>query len=359
MKTLGVMSGTSADGIDLVLIDDEPLTLLASEFVPFASALKSRILSVIQDKAITASHMAGLDADLGQAYSDAINQFIKKHNLVKDSIEAIGLHGQTVAHLPEYDVPNSWQLGHPAWVAGQTGIPVIADFRRTDMVYGGQGAPLAPALHQALFKKQGQNIGVLNLGGIANLSLINQKLIGFDVGPANCLLDEWCYQHTGQDYDNLGHWAQTGQVNNELLAHLLTDPYFQQQPPKSTGREYFNQNWLASYLSDFKILPADVQRTLVALVVKSVERAISDYQKNLNQLIVVGGGVHNQLLMESMQNTLPCPVVRSNDVGMAADDIEAMLMAWLAARHCRGQATDLRSVTGCQKAHIYGVYYGT
>ncbi len=357
MKTIGIMSGTSADGIDLVLIEDKPLRLLASDFFRFDQKLKSRILAVIQNKALTACDMARLDADIGQAYCDAINQFIEKNQLDKKSIAAIGLHGQTIAHLPDYKTPNSLQLGHPAWVAAQTGLPVISDFRRTDMAYGGQGAPLAPALHETLFKQSGKTIGVLNLGGIANLTLINAQLLGFDVGPANCLLDEWCAIHTGQDYDKDGQWGQTGQVDQALLKKFLSDPYFKQKPPKSTGREYFNQDWLASYLTDHKITAADVQRTLVELVVQSVKQAVSNSQENLHQLIVVGGGVHNQLLMSCLRACIDCQVLSSEQHDISPDDIEALLMAWLAARYCNGEKTDLRSVTGCQKAHIYGVRY--
>jgi anhydro-N-acetylmuramic acid kinase len=349
------MSGTSVDGIDLALIEDEPLTLLASDYVPFKKHLKSRLLAVIQNKPITAMEMARLDADLGQSYRDAVTLFIDKYQV--NDIKAIGLHGQTVAHLPQCSPTNSWQIGHPSWVAVKTGIPVISDFRRTDMAYDGQGAPLAPALHEALFKRPNKTIGVLNLGGIANLTLINQTLIGFDVGPANCLLDEWCYAHTGQPYDNNGEWAQTGTVNRPLLETLLQDTYFKQQPPKSTGREYFNQHWLMHYLESIKISPVDVQRTLVDLVAATVNQAVINSQQILDQLIVVGGGVYNQLLMASLEKTIACQVVSSEHYDISPDDIEAMLMAWLAARHYRGQKTDLQSVTGCRKAHIYGICY--
>ncbi|MCX7543916.1 anhydro-N-acetylmuramic acid kinase [Marinicella gelatinilytica] len=352
------MSGTSADGIDLALIEDKPLTLLSSDYIPFKKDLQSRVLAVIQGEALSACDMARLDADLGQAYSDAINHFVEKHQLDRTIIQAIGLHGQTVAHLPDGSVNNSIQLGHPALVASQTNIPVISDFRRTDMVYGGQGAPLAPALHQALFKQSNQNIGVLNLGGIANLTLIGEQLIGFDVGPANCLLDEWCQLHTGHAYDYEGQWAKTGQVNTNLLHAFLQDPYFLKQPPKSTGREYFNQRWLNAYIRAMKVLPEDVQRTLLILVAESVKQAITDSQISLDQLIVVGGGSHNVLLMVTLQEKLDCTVMTSEALSISPDDIEAMLMAWLAARHCRGQKTNLKTVTGCQKPHIYGIRYG-
>ncbi|GAA4808579.1 anhydro-N-acetylmuramic acid kinase [Marinicella pacifica] len=358
MKTLGVMSGTSADGIDIVLIEDEPLTLLARGYFAFDKALKSRVLAAIQNKPLTASEMAGLDADLGEAYSAAINHFITHNQIDKSSLRAIGLHGQTVAHLPDNAVPNSWQLGHPAWVAAQTGLPVICDFRRTDISHGGQGAPLAPALHEALFKQTGRTIGVLNLGGIANLTLINDNLMGFDVGPANCLLDEWCHQYTGKAYDDKGQWGQAGQVRQPLLEAMLSDPYFRKPAPKSTGREYFNQRWLRAFLTDNPIQPVDVQRTLIELVVQSVLRAVNNCQPSPDLLMVAGGGVHNHFLMACLQQGLKCPVFSTEKQGIGADDIEAMLMAWLAARHCRGLKTDLRSVTGCQKAHVYGIYYG-
>lgn len=351
------MSGTSVDGIDVALIDDDPLRLLASDYMAFDPSLRSKLLALIQNKALTAMEMARLDADLGQAYSHAILAFMDKHQLSPRSIQAIGLHGQTIAHLPDNTPSNSWQLGHPAWVAAQTGIAVISDFRRTDMAHGGQGAPLAPALHEALFKKQGQSIAVLNLGGIANLTIINQQLIGFDVGPANCLLDEWCYLHTGNDYDHNGEWAKSGQLSSQLLTAMLADPYFQQAPPKSTGREYFNQQWLNKQRRDLSLSAADVQATLAALVVASVDQALSHSKPAPEQLIVVGGGVHNRLLMECLKKTLDCQVISSVEKGLSPDDIEAMLMAWLAARHCRGQKTDLQSVTGCRQAHVYGIRY--
>ena len=349
------MSGTSVDGIDLALIDDEPLSLLASDFVPFQPSLRTRLLDVIQGGRLSAMDLARLDADLAQAYCQAISTFLNHHPNHK--VKAIGLHGQTVAHLPQHTPANSWQIGHPAWVAAQTGIPVISDFRRMDMALGGQGAPLAPALHQALFKQTNKTIGVLNLGGIANLTLINEQLIGFDVGPANCLLDEWCHRHTGQGYDDNGDWAQSGQVHEALLQSLLSDDYFHQPSPKSTGREYFNQSWLKKHLESFSLSAADVQRTLVALVAVSVQQALNHHAGVPDQLIVVGGGVHNTLIMRCLQQSLDCPVVSSHHYGIPPDDIEAMLMAWLAARHMRGERTDLCAVTGCRSAHIYGIRF--
>lgn len=355
MNTLGLMSGTSADGIDIVLLNDDPLELLAFDFYPFKADLKKRILAAIQGQALNALAWAELDAALGAAYSDAVKYFLKKQKIPKETIAAIGLHGQTVAHIPQSKPANTIQLGHPAWLAAQTGIPVIADFRSMDMAYGGQGAPLAPGLHRYLFKTQ---TAVLNLGGIANLTILNNdRVVGFDLGPANCLMDEWIHIHKNFDYDENGQWAATGTINKILLKKMLSEPYFQQDIPKSTGRELFNQTWLASCLDNKILAPEDVQRTLLELVVQTVKHALDLYGQESQHLIIVGGGVHNDYLLQCLNDTLLCKVQSSADYGINPDYVEAMLMAWLAARHVQQKKTDMRAITGCKVPLIYGISF--
>lgn len=349
------MSGTSADGIDIVLLNDEPLELLAQDFYPFKSDLKNRVLAAIQGEPLNALAWSDLDAALGAVYSEAVKRFLKQHNIPKETIAAIGLHGQTVAHNPQSSPAHTIQLGYPAWLAAQTGIRVIADFRSMDMAYGGQGAPLAPALHRYLFDAQ---TAVLNLGGIANLSILeNNRVVGFDVGPANCLMDEWIHIHKNYDYDENGRWAATGTIHKALLKTMLNEPYFQQKIPKSTGRELFNQSWLTSCLVKHKLAPEDVQRTLLELLVQTVKQALALHGQKSRQLIVVGGGVHNDFLLQCLNDALPCEVKSSAVYGINPDYVEAMLMAWLAVRHVQQKKTDMRSITGCQVPLIYGISF--
>jgi len=355
VKTLGLMSGTSADGIDIVLLNDEPLELLAQSFYPFKENLKKMVLEAIQGIPITALAWAELDAALGAAYSEAVEHFLSHKNIDKNTIAAIGLHGQTVAHNPQFTPANTFQLGHPSWLAAESGVPVIADFRSMDMAYGGQGAPLAPALHRQIFKPK---TAVLNLGGIANLTIINNdQVVGFDVGPANCLMDEWIHRHKGKDFDEHGGWAATGKVNQSLLDAMLSEPYFQQTIPKSTGRELFNQSWLEGFLVNQNLAPEDVQRTLLELLIQTVKQDFDLHGQNTQQLIVVGGGVHNHFLLQCLSDAISCNVQSSADYGINPDYVEAMLMAWLAARHVQQKKTDMRLITGCRVPLIYGICY--
>lgn len=357
MKYLGVMTGTSCDGIDVACLEASggEYNTLAAAFFQYPEALRQRLLGVIAGQPQTAAQFNQLDAELGQAYGEAVQSFLKQHNWSHHDIQCMGLHGQTIDHQPTL---NTWQIGSAQHVATITGIDVVADFRTQDVTLGGQGAPLAPAIHQALFADDRCRV-VLNLGGIANITVLRGgALLGFDTGPANCLMDAWADEHLGECCDLGGQWAAQGTVNGGLLERLLADPYFALEPPKSTGREYFNTAWLAAHLDAVQAIAAvDVQATLAALTVQTVVYAIKAQVPEASQVVVCGGGVHNDHLMNALQNNLDAPVVSSAALGFDPDAMEALLMAWLACAHDRGEVTDLRAVTGTQKALVYGVRF--
>ncbi len=357
MKYIGVMSGTSCDGIDVACLEvsDNGFTALATSAFPYAESLRQRLLDVISKQPKTAAFFNQLDADLGQAYGEAVTSMMQQQGWSSEDIQCIGLHGQTIDHQPN---TNTWQIGSPQHVAAITGIDVIADFRTQDVVMGGQGAPLAPAFHQALFATDSCRV-VLNLGGIANITVIQGgDLLGFDTGPANCLMDAWAGEHLGELCDRGGQWAAQGKVLDALLQRMLQDPYFSQQPPKSTGRELFNSTWLAQQISQEPPSSAvDVQATLAALTCHSVVDAIQKHVPGVEEVLVCGGGVHNLHLMNLLQKTLDVPVTSTAEFGVDPDAIEALLMAWLACAHDQGVITDLRSVTGTQIPHRYGIRY--
>ncbi len=367
MQYVGVMSGTSCDGIDVALVDfDQPgtasMVVVASEFFPYPESIKAALADVMAGVALPIASIADLDAKLGHLYSQAINDLIRKNQLDKHHIQAIGLHGQTVFHQPPENklalMANTLQIGSAAIVAAETGITTVANFRQMDVASGGQGAPLAPVLHRRLFAQQGEAVAVLNLGGIANITVIDGNItIGFDTGPANCLMDEWIKQHKGQAYDANGQWASQGNVHKALLKNMLAEPYFSAKYPKSTGRELFNAEWLASHLAPFKIAAVDVQRTLLQLTVETVLRGCNQVDSDLNRLIVCGGGASNDLMMQLFSQSLPIPVSSSAEFGVDPDYVEAVLMAWLAKQNIEHKRLDLADITNAQEDLIYGVQY--
>ncbi len=349
------MSGTSCDGIDaaLVNIDDSGIECLATYHEVYPNKLKTILLSVIAGKAASARLFSNLDCQLATCYAQVVKSILSQANVRPEQVQAIGLHGQTIDHNPPV---NTWQLGSAAHVAALTGIDVIADFRSLDVAYGGQGAPLAPALHKEVFY-QGKPLAVLNLGGIANLSYITeQRVIGFDTGPANCLMDLWANKHLQIDYDQSGLWAAKGVVCDDLLQALLSEPYFSNRPPKSTGRELFHLKWLEKHLADLETLsPQDIQATLLALTVMTISNDVDTYAADASQLIVCGGGVHNTTLMSQLEKQLHMPVISSQSVGVNPDHVESVLMAWLASKY--QDPLDLIQITGSKVAHRFGVLY--
>jgi anhydro-N-acetylmuramic acid kinase len=362
---IGIMSGTSLDGIDVAITDCQPpnMRLLASQCYPIPDDLKTQLLQICTNKTVTLAQLGEVDHRLGILYADCVLSLLKQVNLTSDQIQAIGCHGQTIYHAPNGNYPFTLQIGDANIVAVRTGITTIADFRRKDIALGGQGAPLVPAFHQAMFTSPDCNRVILNLGGIANISVLfpQQPIIGYDTGPANVLLDSWIsYQHN-LSYDPDATWAKQGQSHPILLAKLLDDPYFKLPYPKSTGRELFNLQWLQNKLQAMAIAPEDIQATLIDLTVHS----IVDQLKQLTptgtlpcELLICGGGAKNPLIMNGLATQLSdWDVTTTNSYGIDADYVEAMAFAWLAHQRLYGLPANLPSVTGAKHPASLGAIY--
>lgn len=355
---IGVMSGTSMDGIDIVLcdIDANHCLLKASAEFKFDSELKAEILNMINGST-TLNQVGTVDNKLGTLFADAINDFIKKESIDAITIKAVGLHGQTLWHAPDAEYPFSMQLGDANVVSTKTNIQVVADFRRMDIANGGQGAPFAPAFHQEIFKNLDKKTVVLNIGGMANITLLGKELKGWDTGCGNVLMDYWSSIHTNADYDKDAVFALSGEVNEALLESFLEDEYFKKLPPKSTGREYFNPTWLSNHLPLFDTIKAeDVQRTLLELTAKSISKDAN--HTNAQLLIVCGGGAKNPLLMQRLRELCRAEVKISDEFGISSEYMEAMAFAWLAYKRVHNEKVKLSSVTGAKKDSILGGIYG-
>ncbi|MFQ1014164.1 anhydro-N-acetylmuramic acid kinase [Avibacterium paragallinarum] len=362
---LGVMSGTSLDGVDLALMDFslQPAQLVATDFVPMPQNLRENLTALIHSGQGTLQQIGELDQQLGLLYADSINQFLTKHSLSSTQIQAVGCHGQTIWHAPQGQFPFTWQIGNANVIAAKTGITTVADFRRKDMAYGGQGAPLVPAFHQGIFADPTRITVVLNIGGISNISVLapNQPVIGYDTGVGNALMDSWIAKHQGKSYDKNGEWAKTGQSNPALLQDLLADPYFSLPAPKSTGRELFNLVWLEKILQKHTVLPPqDVQATLAEFTAQCTARELTGVaQSDLPRLLLVcGGGAKNPVIMAHLQRLLPeWQLATTTDYGLDADYLEAAAFAWLAYRRMENLPSNEPSVTGAGRAVSLGVIY--
>ncbi|PJG86169.1 anhydro-N-acetylmuramic acid kinase [Conservatibacter flavescens] len=361
---IGIMSGTSLDGVDLALMDfgqSEP-RFVTADFVPMPENLRKKLTALLRTGEVNLQQLGEIDHQLGLLYGDCVNQFLVKQQLPPESIIAIGCHGQTIWHAPQGNFPFTLQIGDMHLLAAKTQITVIADFRRKDMAYGGQGAPLVPAFHQALFADETQGTVVLNIGGISNVSCLipNQPVLGYDVGPGNTLLDQWIEKHQQQRYDKDAAWARTGQVCHQLLADLLDEPFFHLAPPKSTGRELFNLLWLEKKLQKHTaLLPQNVQATLVEFTAQSIVNALMTIHTSLPcRLLVCGGGASNPLLMERLIALLPqWHVTTTEAFGLHPDDVEAAAFAWLAYQRLQGLPSNLPSVTGAQRTVSLGAIF--
>lgn len=357
---LGVMSGTSLDGLDIALIEQtEHTTLLATHYVPMPAALRAELLALCATGPDEIARAAMAEQQWVQLTAQGIATLLRQQNLEPAAIRAIGSHGQTVRHEPARGF--TLQIGNPALLAELTHICVVSDFRRRDLAAGGQGAPLVPAFHESLFGVQKGPRAILNIGGFSNLSLLeaDKPIQGFDCGPGNVLLDAWIQRHRGEPYDRDGAWAASGRVQAQLLHALLEDPYFQAQGPRSTGRELFNLAWLDQHLSQLPAYaPADVQATLLELSALSMAGALTAAQEGTEALLVCGGGAHNGALMRRLAELLPgCTVASTATYGVPADWVEAMAFAWLA--HCclEGIAANRPSVTGARGLRVLGAIY--
>ncbi len=358
---LGLMSGTSVDGLDIALCSFSPeLSLQSADCFEIPTELRSRILHFCDNQPKSVDDLMRLDRDIARFTATSVNQFISDHQVDKTTIKAIGFHGQTLRHLPHEQI--SLQAGNAAILAEQTEIDVIADFRRRDLAAGGQGAPLVPAFHRYLTREQNrENVAFLNLGGIANLTLIEgDKVLGFDTGPANVLMDYWIDQQQGHRYDKNGEWAATGTLNTELLA-AFNDPFFSLLPPKSTGRELFNREWLEKKLNPFADLPSeDIQRTLLELTATSVSAQLTSFAERLpSHLYVCGGGARNSLLLSRIQALLgnSISVETTEALNLSPDWMEAIAFAWLAYQFVEQQPANLPTVTGASGPRILGALY--
>lgn len=376
---IGLMSGTSTDGVDALLLDAQAAPSQAVRgFVslPLPAELRTELLA-LNRAGENELHRAALAANaLVGVYAQAVADLLQQSGLAVSAIAAIGAHGQTVRHQPgAFDgVGYTLQLNAPALLAERTGISVVADFRSRDVAAGGQGAPLVPFFHRLWFAAHGQqeqqgqrqDLAVLNIGGISNISLLpaSGSVQGFDTGPGNVLMDVWVQQHLGQSYDADGAWGKSGQVNAALLAHMLAEAYFALPAPKSTGRDLFHLPWLQAQLARLPVQPPaeDVQATLLELTARSVAdallQAMPQTTSPLSQLVVCGGGAYNGALMARLQALLPTVTVQTSAAyGLQPNQVEAAAFAWLAAQCVQGRALPLPSVTGARAARVLGAIY--
>ncbi|MDO9166922.1 MAG: anhydro-N-acetylmuramic acid kinase [Rhodoferax sp.] len=364
---VGLMSGTSLDGVDGVLVDfsGTPLRVLGYASAPFSHALTQEFLE-LNSPGPNELHRAALAANaLIHVYAQVVADLLEKSCIQHGQVTAIGAHGQTVRHRPQaFDgIGYTLQLNSPALLAELTGIAVIADFRSRDVAAGGQGAPLVPAFHQAVFGRPGRTVATLNIGGISNLTVLGPQqaddVLGFDCGPGNALMDAWCRQHLGQAFDANGAWAATGQVQGDLLAALLREPYFDQPAPKSTGRDLFNMSWLAGKMQDLvPMAPEDVQATLPELTASVCATSVTRYAPESHDLIVCGGGAFNGHLMQRLQAHLPSLQVSSSQAhGLPPLEVEAAAFAWLARKTVLRETSSLKKVTGARGARVLGAIY--
>lgn len=369
-RYIGLMSGTSLDAVDAVVLetdsDSRAAQITHTGHLAPPPDLRETLLAATTGADTVSLHMLGqLHRRVGVWFADASNALLADANLAAADIRAIGSHGQTLHHAPGADHPFSWQLGDPSVIAARTGVTTIADFRQADIATGGQGAPLVPAFHQAVFSDPTETRCIVNIGGIANITVLpaqskRDQVIGFDTGPGNALLDEWIGKHLNQRQDTDARWAVGGHGDAELLALLQADPYFRRPPPKSTGRERFNLSWLNQKLEALAVVPdpVDVQRTLVELTATTIANSIRAHASNAQRVLLCGGGAHNPLLRSRLAALLPeCPLGDTGDHGIHGDWVEAAAFAWLAMRTLHGLPGNLPAVTGARREVVLGGIY--
>ena len=357
---IGLMSGTSMDSVDAALVAIDVGATRLECFIE--QAIPNNIQTAL--KAVTSAsrieEIARLDTELGDLFALAANNLLQAAAVDASSIRAIGSHGQTVLHKPIRGILSSLQIADPNRITQQTGITTVADFRRMDIAHQGQGAPLAPAFHHHLFHDAAPKV-IVNIGGFANLTLLpgepDDTVTGFDSGPGNVLMDAWIERHCQQAFDKDGAWAETGRVQEPLLRSLLNDPYFQQPPPKSTGRDYFHLSWLEQKL-DQSYAPEDIQATLLALTVESIAIAAESQAHSTTTMYVCGGGAYNLALMGGLKQRLgEWDVADTSAIGLAPNAVEAACFAWLAHQRLEGQPSRLARVTGADSDCILGAVY--
>jgi anhydro-N-acetylmuramic acid kinase len=360
---IGVMSGSSLDGIDIALCDftDKDCKLIATHFLPYSESIKSNLLLLhfsaeneLENAALMANQLACL-------YAEAVNSLLSNNALSPKQIIAIGCHGQTIRHQPTHKSGLGYtiQLGNNALLAELTNITVIGDFRSRDIAAGGQGAPLVPAFHQAVFSSANVNRAIVNIGGIANITYLSKHggVIGFDSGPGNILLDHWVKKILNQAYDQNGDWAATGKLDENLLNGFLTEPFFELPPPKSTGRDLFNEAWLTRHLNVIE-KPENIARTLIELTSLTICNSMAQYCSEVDEVYLCGGGAHNKLLVTSIQKQLQnIHVSTSNELGVDTDWVEAAAFSWLAKQTIESNTGNLPSATGATGPRVLGAIF--
>ena len=356
------------DAMDAVLVDLAPSfpKLIGQISLPMPNQLRKELLALCQPGANEIEAMCVCDLAIARLSAEAVNALLGQTHIAANMIRAIGSHGQTIRHLPQ--IGNTLQIGNPSLIAELTGITTVADFRRRDMAAGGEGAPLVPAFHEAIFRSPEQTRVVANIGGIANITVLpaasDQLVIGFDTGPGNTLMDDWCHRHLGQPFDENGEWAASGNVCQSLLDNMLADPFFARLPPKSTGKEYFHHAWLQHHLTEFTkiggavLAPEDIQATLAALTAHSLADMISKHAPVGSGVYVCGGGARNGLLMQFLTSLLSgYAITTTDDLGLAHQWVEATAFAWLARQTINNLPGNLPAVTNASGPRILGGIY--
>jgi anhydro-N-acetylmuramic acid kinase len=361
---IGLISGTSMDGIDAALLDinGSGMQLRAAGHHDWPAPLQQRLRRLASEpQHIGLIELGQLDTIAAAEFATAAERLLQANKLPPSAVRALGSHGQTVWHHPQGDAPFTLQIGDPNIIAERLGIDVVADFRRRDLAAGGEGAPLMPAFHAAAFARAGDRTAVVNIGGIANVTLIGSdgRVTGFDTGPGNNRMDGWARRHLNRPYDADGAWAATGRLQPQLLARIMTDPYFARPAPKSTGPEHFSEQWLDAFLDGQSFEPADVQATLSELTARTIADGVRGAAgEQPSRVLICGGGAFNVDLMTRLRRLLPHSQVDSTAAaGIAPEHVEAAGFAWLAHRYVSGLPGNLPSVTGARHAVPLGALY--
>lgn len=364
MYYIGLMSGTSMDAIDAALVDfsNGQLSLVDYQQFPIDEGTRQAVRAINSSSSLL--EITRLDVIMADCFTNAVKQLLSSNGLSPSAITAIGSHGQTILHLPNAPYPRTLQIGDPARIAIHTGITTIADFRRGDIAAGGQGAPLAPAFHVDQFSPVKNDLVVLNLGGMANVTVIpdnpEQSALGFDTGPGNALMDGWCQKHLHEDFDGDGSWASAGSCNMELLGVLLDTDYFDRFPPKSTGKDEFNLHWLGQKLAQIESQPAaqDIQATLLELTATTITAGIKQHAPGCAEILLCGGGIHNVALIKRLHELMPAMQIESTaSRGIDPDAMEAIAFAWLAKQRLELLPGNLPAVTGASRPVLLGAVY--
>ena len=361
---IGLMSGTSLDGVDVAVVDfsETPIQLIYADTTPYPDALRQDLQRLCREQTTTLDGLFRLDAMLGDLYASVANSALDSAGLKPDAIRAIGCHGQTIRHSPDTHPAYTVQIGDASRIATGTGIDTVADFRRKDIALGGQAAPLAPGFHQFLFRSSDEDRAVINIGGIANITFLPadpaKPVLGFDTGPGNTFLDAWAQQHLETTFDSAGNWAASGAVDRDLLQRMLDgEPYFHQASPKSTGTEYFSADWLKQF-TDTSLEAADFQATLAELTASTIADGIRGLPALPRGCYICGGGAHNANLLERLARALPdCRIDTTAALGLNPDFVEACAFAWLACQRINALPGNLPEVTRARQSSILGALY--